>query len=115
MAIIADDESGGPGHLLNLIFSARTRVLAGDMAPAAVRSYLSGVLIGAEVMAGLTTAALILEENKSGEHIFILAEEPLLSRYKCVAEIAGAAVTVVDGNSVATAHLAIAQHAGMVK
>lgn len=42
-----------PGDLLHDIFTARSRTLIGGMAPAAIPDFLSGLLIGAELRAGL--------------------------------------------------------------
>jgi 2-dehydro-3-deoxygalactonokinase len=119
MSIMSGDDSGRPGDLLKMMFSARTWVLAGEMKPTAVRSYLSGLLIGAEVVSGLSCARAILQGSEQGnereDHIFLLAEEPLLSRYKSVAALAGAAATIVAENPVAKAHMVIARHAGMLQ
>jgi 2-dehydro-3-deoxygalactonokinase len=42
-----------PGDLLHDIFTARSRTLIGGMAPAEIPDFLSGLLIGAEIRAGL--------------------------------------------------------------
>jgi len=44
---------GAEGALLRVLFSARSRVLSGTLPESAVRSYLSGLLIGHEVSAAL--------------------------------------------------------------
>lgn len=42
-----------PGDLLHDVFTARSRALIGGLAPAAIPDFLSGLLIGAEIRAGL--------------------------------------------------------------
>src|SRR3546814_9377944 len=66
---------GRRGGLLNRLFSARSRALTGDLPEGAVRSYLSGLLIGDELAAAvpdqpsevhlLGTPALRSEEHTS--------------------------------------------------
>ncbi len=48
--------SADAGGLLHHLFGARTLVLAGQMPETGTRSYLSGLLIGHEIRAGLATA-----------------------------------------------------------
>ena len=114
LAIIQSDDLGLPGDLLNLVFSARARVLLGDMKPTGVHSYLSGLLIGAEVMSGLALVRLMAEEGNDDEHLHFIADEPLLSRYKTVAGLVGVPFSVVGGNPVARAHLELARAIGIV-
>lgn len=47
------EAAGGPGGLSHQAFSARTRVLMGDMSGRSVATYISGLLIGSEIREGL--------------------------------------------------------------
>ena len=53
------DRSGQPGHLLHHLFGVRTLGLTGALAPSAGASYLSGLLIGAEVRAALPPGGVV--------------------------------------------------------
>jgi 2-dehydro-3-deoxygalactonokinase len=52
--------SGAKGQLLHDLFGARTLGLLGDLAETALASYLSGLLIGAELAAAGTEPAIVL-------------------------------------------------------
>ena len=77
------------GGLIRALFQARTRVLAGDMSPRAVRPFLSRLLVETEV-AG---AAELFGQARL---IHLLASDPQLSVYRRVLESRGLAVSVVD-------------------
>ncbi len=77
------------GGLSRALFQARTRVLAGDMSPRAVRPFLSRLLIETEI-AG---AAELLG---GAESIHLVAAEPQLSVYQAILESRGLKVTIVD-------------------
>jgi len=53
------DRSGQGGHLLHQLFGVRTLGLFGELAETASASYLSGLLIGAEVRAAMTGPATV--------------------------------------------------------
>jgi len=55
--LAAGARGGTPGSLLHRVFAARTLGLFAREAPTALRGYLSGLLIGAEVAEGLAWAA----------------------------------------------------------
>ena len=61
--------SGSPGGLSHHVFSIRSRLVAGESSYGAHASYLSGLLIGAEINAGLTlypvNGGITLIGNKS--------------------------------------------------
>lgn len=101
----AHEAGAGSGDFLNLIFSARTRVLTGGLAETAVASYLSGLLIGVELMRG---------KGSEGAVMRLIAGEGLAARYQEAADAAGVAVKPVEGEIVAAAHWAIARQAGMI-
>jgi 2-dehydro-3-deoxygalactonokinase len=78
-----------PAGALPLLFSARADVLLGSLAPQAVASYLSGLLIGGEVAA--------MREG-AGEGMMLICNATLAARYRVVLTLAGAAdVRVLDG------------------
>lgn len=100
------DAWAGPGQLLNMAFTARSRVLHGEMEPGAVRSYLSGLLIGAEFKSGISLG--------SGAHgvpqaVFVIGEDALCGRYEQAARLLGVETNVAVHNPVPIAHLAIAR------
>ncbi len=101
----AHEAGAGSGDFLNLIFSARTRVLTGGLDEAAVASYLSGLLIGAELMSARCA---------EGQAMRLIAGEALAQRYRAAGDEAGVTIVAVAGEIVAAAHWAIASEAGMV-
>ncbi len=104
----AADDGAGPGDLLNLVFSARSSVLAGNLGEPAVRSYLSGLLIGSELLSGRTRFA------SRTTSVHVIADRPLQDRYiEAGAEI-GLDMIVVGDDMVATAHHLIAGKAGLI-
>jgi 2-dehydro-3-deoxygalactonokinase len=83
--------------LTALLFSVRTEGLFGRIAPTALADYLSGLLIGAEVAAGL---------RDTGEVTAIIAEGTLAARYARALGRAGATVPrLVSGDEAASAGL----------
>lgn len=74
-----------PGDLLHDVFTARARVLVSGMAASAIGDYLSGMLIGAEIRAGLA---------RSGAHVVTLVgEAALVTRYADACTVFGIAAT----------------------
>ena len=75
------------GTIVPLLFSARADVLLGELAPAAVESYLSGLLIGGEIAAFRP------------ERATLIASPVLIQRYRVALRIAGIDdVRSVDGD-----------------
>jgi 2-dehydro-3-deoxygalactonokinase len=100
----ASTGEGGPGALLNQIFSARTLGLF-DMIPGnGVRSYLSGLLIGSEIRSGHRTSF-------EASPIHIIGNPELGSRYAEAARALEVDVEIVDGDCIAYGHLALADQA----
>lgn len=99
-AFAAGVAAGGDGSALAArLFSARSRVAGGDATPESTPSYLSGLLIGAEVsslpgLLGGTDAPLVL-----------LGDAALCALYRRALDARGAAVEVFDGKSAAIAGL----------
>lgn len=95
----------GPGWLLGALFSVRSLGLF-DMLPAqALADYLSGLLIGAE----------IVQAAGRGAQFQVLAGEPLLSRYVGAARLLGCDAQPVPAESIALGYLAIARAAGVLE
>jgi 2-dehydro-3-deoxygalactonokinase len=85
---------------LALLFSVRTEGLFGRIAPQALPSYLSGLLIGAEVAAGLQAA------GASRPAVSVIASDRLGALYRRALELAGVErVRLQDGEAAAAAGL----------
>lgn len=72
------------------LFSARTRHLTGELAPAAVASYLSGLLIGDE------TAAMLPAARAFGAPMALCADGPLGGLYQRALSVQGADMPVLQ-------------------
>jgi 2-dehydro-3-deoxygalactonokinase len=94
-----------PGRLLHDLFSARTLGLTDALKGSALASYLSGLLIGAEIAAAAGTAA--------GE-VTILGSGTLTPLYARAASASGWRVSVGETDAAARGLHAIAQAAGLV-
>ena len=84
------DRSGG---LLNHLFSARTRVLYGGLPLTAVRSYLSGLLIGSEVR------AMAELSPPNGEELLLISAAALRDPYQAALTRAGYRYHWIDGGT----------------
>ena len=93
---VAADGAG----LAALLFTARSRVVGGEMKREAVRSYLSGLLIGAEV-ASLPRMA----GAGPDEPVDLIGDLALCERYRRALAARGVAVAVHDGDAAAIAGL----------
>jgi 2-dehydro-3-deoxygalactonokinase len=91
--------SSGEG-LAALLFTARSRVVGGEMAPEKVKSYLSGLLIGAEVASLPAMAGAGPEEP-----VALIGDLGLCARYRRAIERTGRGVVVHDGDAAAVAGL----------
>ena len=109
---VAQRNQAGPdstaGGLLNLVFSARTRVLNGDLSECATASYLSGILIGAEILSAKAAIG-----NKPPP-VHIIADDPLRTRYRDAARVLGLDATALHDNCVVLAHIEIAGAGGLL-
>jgi len=108
----------GPGDLLNLVFSARTRALAGLLPEGQVASYLSGALVGAELASHLAAGGGSGEgaqkANVEGATWWLIGEGHLCDLYLEAARCIGLGLRPVSGDTIAAAHWAIALAAGLV-
>ncbi|MCQ4162488.1 2-dehydro-3-deoxygalactonokinase [Roseomonas sp. GC11] len=99
--------ASGPGDLPHQIFAARSLGLTGRMAPAALAEFLSGLLIGHEVVSGLArtegTAPLVL-----------IGEAGLCRRYATALAAFGAPAPLPLGNTAPAGLFHFAVAAGLV-
>lgn len=79
------------GALSHILFSARSRMLKELITPEAAVSYLSGLLIGADV------AVVIDQGGKTGHDVAIVGELELCRRFSLALRRFGARSTVLDG------------------
>jgi 2-dehydro-3-deoxygalactonokinase len=92
--------AAGPGDALAArLFSARARVVGGDAPSESTSSYLSGLLIGAEV------ASVPRLLGEASARIALLGAAGLCDRYRRALTRAGAEVEVFDGEAAAVAGL----------
>jgi 2-dehydro-3-deoxygalactonokinase len=92
--------AAGPGDALAArLFTVRSRVVGGDAAPETTPSYLSGLLIGAEV------AAVPQMLGERPERVVLLGDAGLCARYRRALDRAGTSVEVFDGEAAAIAGL----------
>lgn len=84
-------ESAGRGLSADL-FSARSRVLLGQVLPEAAADYLSGLLVGHELAAALAGVA-------DGESLALIGEAPLCTRYVRALQAWGRPPATVAGNT----------------
>jgi 2-dehydro-3-deoxygalactonokinase len=86
-----------PGGLLHHLFTVRTDGLFGTLAPAAAGSFLSGLLIGHEMIAATTAFA--------AREIVVVGSEQLAAPYRSAIEAAGRTARVVAGEAAVAAGL----------
>ncbi len=93
--------AGDGGALAARLFTARSRVVGGDLPAQSAESYLSGLLIGAEVAAtpGLLGVA-------PGADIALIGDPALCARYERALAAHGHATTAHDGEAAVLAGLA---------
>lgn len=96
-----------PGRLLHDLFSARTLPLLGELPGEGVAGYLSGLLIGAEVVAALA--------QRPSEAVTVLGGSELAALYARALGAAGVAVEVGDADAAAWGLHALARAAGLIE
>lgn len=87
------EAAGDGGALASRLFTVRSRVVGGDMRPEAAKSYLSGVLIGAEV-AGVPP----LLGAAPDEPVALIGDPGLCERYRTALERRGVSASAHDGD-----------------
>lgn len=98
---------GPPGALLNRLFATRTLGLFERLPANSLASYLSGLLIGAELAAA--TSPL------TPEAITIIGDAELSNRYRSAANQLGLPATIAPTECVVRGHWLIARSAGLLK
>ncbi|MEO3430669.1 2-dehydro-3-deoxygalactonokinase [Pelagibius sp. CAU 1746] len=89
------------GGLLNRLFTARSRVLAGSLPETEVRSYLSGLLIGDELFSAL---------GEEEAEVFLLGAPALTALYEAALGKLGRTAVTLETDAVAAGLYALAQH-----
>lgn len=95
---------GGPGDLLNRLFAARTLALFERIAGEDVASYLSGILIGAE----------LADAASAGSRVTIIGSEELAERYETASAMLGIETVRAKPDCVVHGHVAIARAGGLL-
>ncbi len=107
VALSGQRAQAGAGALLHDLFSVRSRRLFGELGAQGVHSYLSGLLIGAEIAAARRMLT-------AGVPLLAVGAEHLLARYRLAAETFGLEPTILDNREVFPAGMhAIACTAGL--
>ena len=97
--------AGDGNALASRLFTARSRVVGGDMPPEQVKSYLSGLLIGAE-SAGVPALLGVAE----GTPVAVIGDLKLARRYHRALEARGFSVSVYDGEEAVLSGLKALTH-----
>ncbi|MDO8877005.1 MAG: 2-dehydro-3-deoxygalactonokinase, partial [Pseudolabrys sp.] len=92
--------AGQPGGLLHHLFGVRTLALTGQLAETDGASYLSGILIGHELLAGL-----------AGETVHLIGAPELVALYARALAVCGSTAISHDGDASARGLAIIAEHA----
>jgi 2-dehydro-3-deoxygalactonokinase len=102
---VAAVRDGGAGGATALLFSARTRVLAGLLPAAHSLDYLSGLLVGDELRCALP--------GSDGVPLWLVGDAALAARYRRALALFGREATVADGDAAAQGLWQIARRAGL--
>ncbi len=98
------------GALENLLFHVRTAGLMAQFEPSELSDYLSGLLIGTEIKAGLQRYA----QRAVDASISVVGSAALTQRYAIAFEAFNLAAHEVTGDAVFRGLLSVARHAGLV-
>ena len=101
----------GPGGLSHDLFGARTLALMGELAPAEVPDWMSGLLIGREVRNARVWAQ---RQGCDAARVRLVGADALMARYAAAMTQAGIAVELAPADSAARGLWRIAQHASLV-
>lgn len=94
---LAQARQAGPGDLPHQLFATRTLGLTGRLGPQAQADYLSGLLIGHELVSGL--ARLRAQADGAAPPLVLVGEPALLQRYAGALRALGHAPAALLGNS----------------
>lgn len=111
-AAYARSENRGAGGLLKRLFSARTLALFGQLPPGGVRSYLSGLLIGAEIDEALACTEVLPVHDRGP--IAIIGSPDLAAAYARVLRARGIDCAPRSKDATARGLYRIACAAGLV-
>ena len=101
---------GTAGALLGRLFSVRTLGLFGDLPGTALASYLSGLLLGAEIAEALASSGA-----GPAAGLAIIADPPLAARYRDACAALGVPARVAGAEAAARGQFAIARLAGLIR
>lgn len=93
---LAQAQQGHAGDLTHQMFATRTLGLTGRLPPAALADYLSGLLIGSELVSGLSGV-----HGRERMPLVMIGEPALCKRYADALRYFGQPVTAVLGNTAA--------------
>ncbi len=112
-AAFADGVAAGlaSDDLTHAIFGARTRCLLGELPPAEVGDWLSGVLIGYEIASARRWASATLQQATP---VQVIGTHALVERYQVALSLADVHSTASKPEAAARGLYLIAQRAGMV-
>ncbi|NKC12530.1 MAG: hypothetical protein GKR94_10100 [Gammaproteobacteria bacterium] len=105
--VMAGQEAGCGGGLLHRLFGVRTLTLFGRLAPHAGASYLSGLLIGAEIAAAV-------EHGYGAGAIVLLGSEDLIERYRVAFALLRMQAVAGPDDAAPAGLTRIAQRAGLI-
>ena len=101
----------GEGGFAHLVFGARTLALSGELAPAEVSDWLSGVLIGHEIRAALAWAKAC---GGDGERVLAIGADAIVARYVAALAQAGVDAELGPPDAAARGLFRVARSAGLV-
>jgi 2-dehydro-3-deoxygalactonokinase len=90
----------GDAHLVHALFATRSRQVLGDLSPAEGVSYLSGLLVGADVIGALR---LFLKMTPEISSVTLIGEQRLSEYYRLVLDRLGVQVHTTDSAQIAIA------------
>ncbi len=108
----AREPGASAGALLHRLFGARTLALAGELDPGSVADYLSGLLIGSEIEAGIEWARQL---QPAANRVTLIGASALCRRYAVALEGAGIDVDAGPAAAAARGLWAIAAQSGLVR
>ena len=106
---LAQARSGRAGALTHQIFATRTLGLTGRLLPAALADYLSGLLIGSELVSGMDNL-----QGMEAMPLVLIGEPALCKRYANALRTFGQPVAAVLGNTAAQGLWNFAVAAGLL-
>lgn len=106
---LATARSSGPGDFSHQIFGARTLGLIGRVEPAGLADYLSGLLIGHELVSGLALAG-----DLTSVPLVVIGAQELCERYTQSLKVMGKMADAMLENTAPVGLWSLAQAAGLV-